>query len=61
MYLRGDKKGDRQPAPGGVPGDHDPAVGDARVWVTIEHEHDGLRVAAPHVLGRLTDMLAGRV
>ena len=57
MYLRGDKKCDRQRAPG----DHDPAVGNARVWVTIEHEHNGLRVAAGHALGGLMDMRAGRV
>jgi len=36
-------------------------VGNVRTWVTNEHEHDGLRVSAPAVLGRLMDMRAGRV
>jgi len=36
-------------------------VGSVRTWVTNEFEHDGLRVAAPAVLGRLMDMRAGRV
>jgi pimeloyl-ACP methyl ester carboxylesterase len=35
-------------------------VGNVRTWVTNEHEHDGLRVAAPAVLGRLREMRAGR-
>jgi pimeloyl-ACP methyl ester carboxylesterase len=34
-------------------------VGNARAWVTNEHEHDGLR-SAPAVLERLFDMGAGR-
>ena len=34
-------------------------VGNARAWVTNEHEHDGLR-SAPVVLERLFDMGAGR-
>jgi proline iminopeptidase len=33
-------------------------VGNARAWVTNEHEHDGLR--APAVMERLLDMGAGR-
>jgi pimeloyl-ACP methyl ester carboxylesterase len=36
-------------------------VGNVRTWVTNEHEHDGLRVNASAVLGRLMDMRAGRV
>ncbi|MXG92163.1 alpha/beta fold hydrolase [Nocardioides flavescens] len=36
-------------------------VGSVRTWVTNEFEHDGLRVGAPAVLGRLMDMRAGRV
>ena len=36
-------------------------VGNVRTWVTNEHEHDGLRVSASKVLGRLMDMRAGRV
>ncbi|HEY3529449.1 MAG TPA: alpha/beta fold hydrolase [Nocardioides sp.] len=36
-------------------------VGNVRAWVTNEHEHDGLRVDAAAVLGRLMDMRAGRV
>jgi pimeloyl-ACP methyl ester carboxylesterase len=36
-------------------------VGNTRVWVTNEYEHDGLRVAAGRVLARLLDMAAGRV
>ena len=35
-------------------------LGNARAWVTNEHEHDGLR-SAPAVLERLLDMGAGRV
>jgi hypothetical protein len=34
-------------------------VGNARVWVTNEHEHDGLRVS-PDVLAFLLDMADGR-
>ncbi|WP_051167568.1 alpha/beta fold hydrolase [Actinoplanes sp. N902-109] len=34
-------------------------VGNLRTWVTSEYEHDGLRVAGDHVLGRLMDMAAG--
>jgi len=36
-------------------------VGNVRTWVTNEHEHDGLRINAAAVLGRLMDMRAGRV
>ena len=35
-------------------------VGNVRAWVTNEFEHDGLRVDAPKVLGRLLEMRAGR-
>jgi len=35
------------------------AVGNTRVWITNEHQHDGLR-ATPQVLSRLQDMAAGR-
>lgn len=35
-------------------------VGNVRAWVTNEFEHDGLRVAAPQVLGRLVAMRTGR-
>jgi proline iminopeptidase len=34
-------------------------VGNARAWVTNEHEHDGLR-DSPAVLERLLDMGTGR-
>ncbi|MDT5027859.1 MAG: proline iminopeptidase [Micromonosporaceae bacterium] len=36
-------------------------VGNTRVWVTNEFEHNGLRAAGERVLGRLMDMAAGRV
>jgi pimeloyl-ACP methyl ester carboxylesterase len=36
------------------------AVGNTRVWVTNEYEHNGLRANGEHVLGRLMDMAAGR-
>ncbi|GAA3343541.1 alpha/beta fold hydrolase [Amorphoplanes nipponensis] len=36
------------------------AMGNTRVWITDEYEHDGLRVAGDRVLGRLMDMAAGR-
>jgi pimeloyl-ACP methyl ester carboxylesterase len=36
------------------------AVGNARIWVTNEYEHDGVRVSAGRVLERLMDMAAGR-
>lgn len=36
-------------------------VRNVRTWVTNEHEHDGLRASGELVLGRLMDMLAGRV
>jgi pimeloyl-ACP methyl ester carboxylesterase len=36
------------------------SVGNTRVWVTNEYEHNGLRVGGEHVLGRLMDMVAGR-
>lgn len=35
------------------------AIGNSRVWVTNEYEHDGLRVDGERVLGRLMDMAAG--
>lgn len=33
----------------------------ARVWLTNEYEHNGLRVDGGRILGRLMDMAAGRV
>jgi hypothetical protein len=36
------------------------AVGNTRIWVTNEYEHNGLRADGGHVLGRLMDMAAGR-
>ncbi|WP_338090759.1 alpha/beta fold hydrolase [Planosporangium thailandense] len=36
------------------------SVGNTRVWVTNEYEHNGLRAGGEHVLGRLMDMVAGR-
>lgn len=33
----------------------------ARVWLTNEYEHDGLRASGEHVLGRLLDMVQGRI
>lgn len=36
------------------------SVGNLRVWVTNEHEHDGLRTSGESVLSRLMDMAAGR-
>ncbi|VTR77474.1 alpha/beta fold hydrolase [Cellulomonas hominis] len=36
------------------------AVGNAQVWVTNEHLHDGLRVAGDVILPRLLDLAAGR-
>ncbi len=36
------------------------AVGNARVWVTNEYLHDGLRVAGEEILPRLIDLAAGR-
>ncbi|GMA16043.1 hypothetical protein GCM10025871_23740 [Deinococcus metallilatus] len=33
----------------------------ARVWLTNEFEHDGLRTSGERVLGRLLDMVRGRV
>ncbi|MEV6301357.1 alpha/beta fold hydrolase [Actinoplanes sp. NPDC051861] len=35
------------------------AVGNVRVWLTNEYEHDGLRVGGPAVLDRLMGMAAG--
>ncbi len=32
---------------------------DARVWLTNEHEHDGLRAEGERVLGRLLELLRG--
>jgi pimeloyl-ACP methyl ester carboxylesterase len=37
------------------------AVGNTRIWVTNEYEHDGVRVSAGRVLARLMDMAAGRL
>jgi pimeloyl-ACP methyl ester carboxylesterase len=34
-------------------------TGNVRTWVTSEYQHDGLRTAGEHVLGRLMDMAAG--
>lgn len=36
------------------------AVGNTRIWVTNEYEHDGLRRSAGAVLERLMDLAAGR-
>ncbi len=36
------------------------AMGNTRVWITNEYEHNGLRAAGEHILGRLMDMVAGR-
>jgi pimeloyl-ACP methyl ester carboxylesterase len=36
------------------------AVGNTRIWVTNEYEHNGLRADGGHVLARLMDMAAGR-
>jgi hypothetical protein len=36
------------------------SVGNTRVWVTNEYEHNGLRADGEHILGRLIDMVAGR-
>jgi pimeloyl-ACP methyl ester carboxylesterase len=36
------------------------AMGNARIWVTNEYEHDGVRVSTGQVLKRLMDMAAGR-
>ncbi|CAM3370620.1 alpha/beta fold hydrolase [Deinococcus deserti] len=33
----------------------------ARIWLTNEFEHDGLRVDGRHVLGRLIDLVRGRI
>ncbi|GIH15675.1 alpha/beta fold hydrolase [Rugosimonospora africana] len=35
------------------------ALGNSRVWVTNEYEHDGVRVDGERVLGRLMDMAVG--
>lgn len=37
------------------------AIGGARVWVTNQYLHDGLRVAGDEILPRLLDMASGRV
>ena len=34
-------------------------IGNAQVWVTNEHLHDGLRVAGDVILPRLIDLAAG--
>jgi pimeloyl-ACP methyl ester carboxylesterase len=36
------------------------AMGNTRVWVTNEYEHNGLRVAGDHILDHLMAMAAGR-
>jgi pimeloyl-ACP methyl ester carboxylesterase len=36
------------------------SVGNTRVWVTNEYEHNGLRAGGEHILGRLMDLAAGR-
>jgi pimeloyl-ACP methyl ester carboxylesterase len=36
------------------------AVGNTRIWVTNEYEHNGLRADGGRILGRLMDMAAGR-
>jgi pimeloyl-ACP methyl ester carboxylesterase len=36
------------------------AIGNTRVWVTNEYEHNGLRADGGRILGRLMDMVAGR-
>jgi pimeloyl-ACP methyl ester carboxylesterase len=36
-------------------------VGNVRVWITNEWEHDGVRVSGGRVLARLMDMVNGRV
>jgi hypothetical protein len=35
-------------------------MGNTRVWVTDEYEHNGLRVAGDRILGHLMDLAAGR-
>jgi len=35
-------------------------LGNTRVWVTNEYEHNGLRLAGDHILDRLMGMAAGR-
>ena len=37
------------------------AIGHLRPWLTNELHHDGLRVEGDRVLGRLIDMVRGRV
>jgi len=37
------------------------AIGNTRVWITNEHEHCGLRVGGPDLVGRLIDMTRGKV
>jgi hypothetical protein len=37
------------------------AMGNTRVWVTNEYEHNGLRVAGDVILDRLMGMAAGRL
>ncbi|WP_369637997.1 hypothetical protein [Nocardia sp. JMUB6875] len=32
-----------------------------RPWITNEYEHNGLRASGDHVLGRLIDLVRGRV
>jgi pimeloyl-ACP methyl ester carboxylesterase len=36
------------------------AMGNTRVWVTNEYEHNGLRAGGDHILGHLMDLAAGR-
>ena len=35
------------------------AIGNSHVWITNEHEHCGLRVGGPEVIGRLLDLVRG--
>jgi pimeloyl-ACP methyl ester carboxylesterase len=37
------------------------ALGNTRIWVTNEHQHNGLRADGAQVLGRLLDLAAGRI
>ena len=37
------------------------SVGNCRAWVTNEYEHNGLRADGERILGRLMDMVAGRL
>ena len=39
----------------------DRRMGNIRIWVTNEFEHNGLRESGSHLLGRMLDMLHGEV